>query len=368
MKPVNDPGTAEYIAHYSGMQKKYSPILSLSGGITIREIEEPAVRPEDVMNLQQREFFIFSVEGAFRGKTAFTKEPYLKIILSTNTSCLMNTIFYYILLFLMVIVTGFIIYLLIPEKNSKRKAALQNIAEIINTKTINQEPSENDPSTTVAPGQTTLDNHFDHTDKNSLSDKLCEADQNALKKNVKSSSLANPGAKKTNNQKTTSRPPKFKKKRAKLKTVDLTWLDINKFLGMMEKEINVVKNGSFKGFSMNNGLVYITPQLVSDTVLAMAKKNKLFIKETGHRQKRNIEYSIMNILRQKNLIPNFINKKYPGTSFSLKNLQKTQMLTGYYTPIKVEAFKTTLAKLEKRKKASKLLSKITEVEALMRQK
>ena len=77
---VNDPGTAEYIAAYSGMQKKYSPILSLGGGITIREIEEPAVRPEDVMNLQQREFFMFSAEGAFRGKTAFTKEPYLKII------------------------------------------------------------------------------------------------------------------------------------------------------------------------------------------------------------------------------------------------------------------------------------------------
>lgn len=77
---VNDPGTAEYIAAYSGMQKKYSPILSLGGGITIREIEEPAVRPEDVMNLQQREFFMFSAEGAFRGKTAFIKEPYLKII------------------------------------------------------------------------------------------------------------------------------------------------------------------------------------------------------------------------------------------------------------------------------------------------
>ena len=77
---VNDPGTAQYIADYSGMQKKYSPILSLGGGITIREIEEPAVRPEDVMNLQQREFFMFSAEGAFRGKTAFNREPYLKII------------------------------------------------------------------------------------------------------------------------------------------------------------------------------------------------------------------------------------------------------------------------------------------------
>ena len=264
----------------------------------------------------------------------------------------MNTIFYYILLFLMVIVTGFIIYLLIPEKNPKRKAALQNIAEIIktktiNAKTINQKPSENDPSTTAAPGRTTLDNHFDHTDKNSLSDKLCEADHDYFLQ------------------------PKFKQKGARSKTVDLTWLDINKFLGLIEKEINVVEKGSFRSFSMNNGLVYVMLQLVSDTVLAMAQKNgesKLLVKGTGRNQRRNIEYSITSILREKNLIPDFIGEGYPGAPFSLKNIQKTQMLTGYYTPIKVEAFKTTLTKLEKRKKESELLSKITEVEALIRQK
>ena len=77
---VNDPNTAEYIASYSGMQKKYSPILSLGGGITIREVEEPMIRPEDIMNLQEREFFLFSTEGGFRGKTSFVKKPSLKIV------------------------------------------------------------------------------------------------------------------------------------------------------------------------------------------------------------------------------------------------------------------------------------------------
>ena len=137
---------------------------------------------------------------------------------------------------------------------------------------------------------------------------------------------------------------------------------------MIEKEINVVENGYFKGFSMNNGLVYVMLQLVSDTVFAMAKKNELLVKGTGRKQKRKIIYSITSILRQKNLLPDLIGEGYIGTPFSLKNKQKTQMLTGYYIPIKVEAFKTTLAELEKRKKASKLLSKITEVEALIRQK
>ncbi|WDN91062.1 hypothetical protein BuS5_04034 (plasmid) [Desulfosarcina sp. BuS5] len=129
--------------------------------------------------------------------------------------------------------------------------------------------------------------------------------------------------------------------------------------------------GISEAYSMNNGLVYVMLQLVSDTVLSMAKENgenKLLVRGTGRNQRRNIEYSITSILRQKDLIPDFIAEGYPGAPFSLKNIHKKQILTGYYTPIKAEAFKTTLAELEKRKKESKLLSKIIKVEALIRQR
>ncbi|MFZ2633502.1 MAG: TraM recognition domain-containing protein [Desulfosalsimonadaceae bacterium] len=77
---VNDPNTANYIADYSGMVKRYSPILSLGGGITVREVEEPNVRPESVLNLQLRDFYMFTFEGAFKGKAGFVKEPYLKVM------------------------------------------------------------------------------------------------------------------------------------------------------------------------------------------------------------------------------------------------------------------------------------------------
>ena len=76
---VNDPSTAEYIADYSGMAKKYSPILSLGGGITVREIEEPTVRPEDVLNLQVRDFYMFGFNGAYRGKVAQVEPPYIQV-------------------------------------------------------------------------------------------------------------------------------------------------------------------------------------------------------------------------------------------------------------------------------------------------
>jgi len=76
---VNDPGTADYIADYSGMARRYSPILSLGGGITVREVEEPSVRPEEVLNLQPREFYLFTFEGGFRGKVAHVEPPYLRV-------------------------------------------------------------------------------------------------------------------------------------------------------------------------------------------------------------------------------------------------------------------------------------------------
>jgi len=76
---VNDTETAEYIADYSGLARRFSPFLSLGGGITVREIEEPKVRPEDALNLQERDFYLFSFSGAFRGKVAHVKPPYLRV-------------------------------------------------------------------------------------------------------------------------------------------------------------------------------------------------------------------------------------------------------------------------------------------------
>jgi conjugal transfer pilus assembly protein TraD len=76
---VNDPATAEYVARYSGEQKRFSPLLSLGGAITIREVKECAILPEHILNLQQREFFLFSYQGQYRGKTLYAEPPYFQI-------------------------------------------------------------------------------------------------------------------------------------------------------------------------------------------------------------------------------------------------------------------------------------------------
>ena len=77
---VNDPQTARYISEYSGMVKRFSPILQLGGGIMIRETEEQAVLTEDAMNLGLQDFFMFGLSGAYKGRTAAVKPPVLEVI------------------------------------------------------------------------------------------------------------------------------------------------------------------------------------------------------------------------------------------------------------------------------------------------
>ncbi len=66
---VNDPDTAKYVSDYSGKEKRFSSILSLGGGITVREVEEPLVVSDDLTTLQKREFYLFTYEGKFKGLT-----------------------------------------------------------------------------------------------------------------------------------------------------------------------------------------------------------------------------------------------------------------------------------------------------------
>jgi len=253
----------------------------------------------------------------------------------------MDRIYYFTLLPLGILLTGLIIYLQVPEKNSKRKAGLRYM-----TKTIN---SSRKASVCEADRKVKIKKNF------------VDQKKNRVKKKKKRKPIVQ--------QHVSVKKIAAGKEIANCRTVDLTWLNIDEFLNLLKKEINIDR-GYFKSFS-NNGIVYVSLQLISDTVLMMGRKNdqeELFVRGTGKKQRKKIEYSITSILHHNNSIPDFIDKRYPGASFSLKNIQGKQISTGYYAPIKVEAFKTSIATLEKRKKKSKLLSEIASVEILIHNK
>ena len=66
---VNDPNTAAYASRMAGTKKRFSPIMSLGGGLSVREIEESRIPPECFMRLARREFYAFTFDGMYRGRT-----------------------------------------------------------------------------------------------------------------------------------------------------------------------------------------------------------------------------------------------------------------------------------------------------------
>jgi len=70
---VQDLESAELFARLGGTKKVNSPIMSTHGGITVRETDEFAILPEDMLRLDKREFYYFGFEGQFYGKTSAVK-------------------------------------------------------------------------------------------------------------------------------------------------------------------------------------------------------------------------------------------------------------------------------------------------------
>jgi len=76
---VPDYETAEYVVEHFGEARRYSPILSVGGGISMRQVEEPALKPSDVMNLPERKFYMMSYEGRYMGMTNDVEKQYITV-------------------------------------------------------------------------------------------------------------------------------------------------------------------------------------------------------------------------------------------------------------------------------------------------
>jgi type IV secretory pathway TraG/TraD family ATPase VirD4 len=76
---VNDPETARYVSNLAGIHRRFSPILSLGGGVSVREMEEERIFPDEVLALRPREFFAFTMDGIYKGKTTTVLPPKVKI-------------------------------------------------------------------------------------------------------------------------------------------------------------------------------------------------------------------------------------------------------------------------------------------------
>lgn len=152
--------------------------------------------------------------------------------------------------------------------------------------------------------------------------------------------------------------------------VDLSWLDLGEFLSSIERHINVSDDGiHFSAFSMKNGLVYVTLDLVSESVFELAKKHnhpEVLVGAESKEKKRAVEYTVKTMLVEKGVIPSFIGEGYSGARFAVYKGGKRTI--GFYLPIQADAFTTPLSELEARKKNAPIIGEISDVKPLVRKK
>ena len=77
---VPDASTAFYVSRHLGEQQQFSPIISVGGGLSIRETEEIRVKHTEILNMAPREIFLSTYSGTYKGKTATVNDSEVKVI------------------------------------------------------------------------------------------------------------------------------------------------------------------------------------------------------------------------------------------------------------------------------------------------
>ncbi|MBU0663412.1 MAG: TraM recognition domain-containing protein [Proteobacteria bacterium] len=77
---VPDSKTASYVSEHLGEKRVFSPIISLGGGLSIRETEDVRVKHTEVLSMAPRQFFLTTYSGIYRGITADVSGASLRVI------------------------------------------------------------------------------------------------------------------------------------------------------------------------------------------------------------------------------------------------------------------------------------------------
>lgn len=85
---VPDSKTAKYVSTHLGEKRTYSPIISLGGGLSIRETEETRIKHTEVLHLAPRQFFLTTYGGVYRGVTKDVSEASIKVVFPDITEAL----------------------------------------------------------------------------------------------------------------------------------------------------------------------------------------------------------------------------------------------------------------------------------------
>ncbi|HPL63899.1 MAG TPA: TraM recognition domain-containing protein [Syntrophales bacterium] len=83
---VPDYETAQYAASHFGWKRRYSGVFGADGGITMREEETECLKPEDILSLGEREFYLMTYSGLYRGESSRVDPARIRIQLPRISS------------------------------------------------------------------------------------------------------------------------------------------------------------------------------------------------------------------------------------------------------------------------------------------
>lgn len=67
------------VSRHLGEEKRFSPIISVGGGLSIRETEEVRIKHTEVLNMATREIFLITYSCTYKGKTATVADSSVKV-------------------------------------------------------------------------------------------------------------------------------------------------------------------------------------------------------------------------------------------------------------------------------------------------
>ncbi len=77
---VPDTETAEYAARHFGEMTKFYSVLGADGGVSMREETEYRIKPQDVLGLGERQFYLMTYGGQYKGVSSYVHPSELKIV------------------------------------------------------------------------------------------------------------------------------------------------------------------------------------------------------------------------------------------------------------------------------------------------
>ncbi len=142
-------------------------------------------------------------------------------------------------------------------------------------------------------------------------------------------------------------------KNYRIESID-NWLDVDKLLELLLPKINLTAKGKWDAFT-HKGIIYVKPDLLYELSKEYMFNEKILdVTMLYESEKESVLKKIVDKMREKNLIPDFIAQGYVSRKFEIKSKMQIKKQQMVLTAIKAEPFLDRIDEIERRKSGTAL--------------